>query len=177
MKNYILSFIILSSVVACNDAIPEVDEKSSPSSDSLAAKIDSPKTIAPDKLAGFGLTLEEMQDDSVFIDGSVPTSWEVAGVTDVKGFKFFIKKLQLLVLDNDKAQLAKQIRYPLNKSIKTEEDFIKNYDQVFTKDAKLSIAKINFSQIFRNSKGAMSDAGMVWFAQEGKEFKIIAVNY
>lgn len=176
MKNYILSFIILSSVFSCNDTTPGTDEKSSHVSDSFVAKIDSPKSIAADKLAGFGLTLEEMKDDSVFSDGSVPTSWEVAGITNVKGFKLFIKKLQLLVLDNDKAQLAKQIRYPLNKSIKTEADFIKNYDQVFTKDAKLSIAKINFSQIFRNSKGAMSDAGMVWFAQEENDFKIIAIN-
>jgi len=177
MKNYILSFIILSFVVACSDTIPVTEEKSAIVSDSLAAKIDSPKANAADKLAGFGLTLEEMQDDTVFTDGSVPTSWEVAGITDIKGFKLFIKKLQLLVLDNDKTQLAKQIRYPLNKSIKAEQDFINNYDQVFTKDAKLSIAKINFSQIFRNSKGAMSDAGMVWFSQEGNGFKIIAVNY
>ena len=174
MKNYILSIIILSSVVACNDT---TEEKSSLVLDSLATKIDSPKATVADRLAGFGLTQEESKDDSVFSDGSVPTSWEVAGITDVKAFKLFIKKLQLLVLDNDKEQLAKQIRYPLNKSIKTEVAFIKNYDQVFTKDAKLSIAKINFSQIFRNSKGAMSDGGMVWFAQEGNQFKIIAVNY
>lgn len=176
MKNYILSFIILSSVVSCNDTKTSPEENVVPISDSFASKTDSPKSSTPDKLAGFGLTLEEIQDDSVFSDGSVPTSWEVAGITNVKGFKLFIKKLQLLVLDNDKAQLAKQIRYPLNKSIKTEADFIKNYDQVFTKDAKLSIAKINFSQIFRNSKGAMSDAGMVWFAQEENDFKIIAIN-
>ncbi len=177
MKHYILSFAILVSIVSCSETKTSPAENLFPNSNSSATKTDSPKSTTTNKLAGFGLTLEEMQDDSVFSDGSVPTSWEVAGVSDVKGFKLFIKKLQLLVLDNDKAQLAKQIRYPLNKSIKTEEDFIKNYDQVFTKDAKLSIAKINFSQIFRNSKGAMSDAGMVWFAQEGKEFKIIAVNY
>lgn len=176
MKQYILSFAFLSLVAACNDTATTPEEKSSPIPDSAALKIDSSKSIKADRLAGFGLTLEEMKDDSIFSDGSVPTSWEVAGITDIKGFKLFIKKLQLLVLDNDKAELAKYIRYPLNKSIKTEADFIKNYDQVFTKDAKLSIAKINFSQIFRNSKGAMSDAGMVWFAQEGSEFKIIAVN-
>lgn len=176
MKNYILSFAILSSIIACNNSTATSEDILPPITDSSAAKMDSPVSSASDKLAGFGLTLEEMQDDSVFSDGSVPTSWEVAGIKDIKGFKLFIKKLQLLVLDNDKAELAKQIRYPLNKSIKTEADFVKNYDQVFTKDAKLSIAKINFSQIFRNSKGAMSDAGMVWFAQEGDGFKIIAIN-
>jgi hypothetical protein len=176
MKNYILLFAMLSIFAACNNDKTSTDEKVVTNADSMPAKIDSPKALVPATNLGVGLTLEEMKDDSVFVDGSVPTSWEMAGIKDVKGFKLFIKQLQLLVLDNNKEGLAKQIRYPLGKAIKTEADFIKNYDNIFTKDVKLSIAKINFSQIFRNSKGAMSDAGMVWFSQEGNEFKIIAVN-
>ena len=82
----------------------------------------------------------------------------------------------MLVLNDEKEQLAKLIKYPLGRSVKNEADFIKNYDRIFTKDAKLSIAKINFSQIFRNSKGAMSEEGRVWFQQEANEFKIVAVN-
>jgi hypothetical protein len=175
MKNYILLFAMLSIFVACNNDTSSIDEKPATNTDSVGA-VDSLKAVLPATNLGVGLTLEEMKDDSVFVDGSVPTSWEIAGITDVKGFKLFIKQLQLLVLDNNKEGLAKQIRYPLGKTIKTEADFIKNYDDIFTKDVKLSIAKINFNQIFRNSKGAMSDAGMVWFSQEGNAFKIIAVN-
>ena len=176
MKKYILSIAILPAIFACNETKIPPDVTTIPITGSSPATVDSVKTVKIDNSIGSGLTLEEMKDDSVFSDGSKPTSWEVAGITDVKGFKLFLKRLQLLALNNDKEQLAKLIRYPLGKSIKTAKDFIKNYVRVFTNDVKLSIAKINFSQIFRNSKGAMSEDGKVWFLQEGNEFKIIAVN-
>ena len=179
MKKYILSIIILPAIFACNETkkTPPTDTDPVPViNDSTPAKVDSAKGVKPDNSMGIGLTQEEMTDDTVFSDGSKPTSWDVAGITDVKGFKLFLKQVQLLVLNNDKERLAQLIRYPLSRSIKTEEDFIKNYDRIFSKDAKLSIAKLNFSQVFRNGKGAMSEDGKVWFSQVGKEFKIIAVN-
>jgi hypothetical protein len=176
MKKYILSITILAALLACNETTTIQVSPPDPATDSALQKGDTTKIVKPVKNIGFGLTQEEMADDTLFIDGSRPTSWELAGIKDVKGFKLFIKQLQLLVLNNDKTELAKHIRYPLGKSIKTEADFIKNYDNIFTKDAKLSIAKINFSQIFRNAKGAMSEGGYVWFSQEGDGFKIIAVN-
>jgi len=175
MKKYILSIVVPVALFACNNTANPPATTSDPVIDSPAIKVDTPKIVKVESL-GFGLTQEEMVDDTVFDDGSKPTSWEVAGITDVKGFKLFIKQLQLLVLNNDKVELAKHIRYPLGKSIKNEQDFLKNYDNIFTKDAKLSIAKINFSQVFRNSKGAMSEGGKVWFSQEENGFKIIAVN-
>lgn len=118
----------------------------------------------------------EMKDDSVFVDGSIPTSWENAGFTDVKAFKLFLKQAQLWIMDNDKEKLASIVRYPL-KNIKNPEELVEKYDAVFTKDVKLSFAMINFNQIFRNQQGASTEGGKVWFAQQGKDFKIIAVNY
>lgn len=175
MRNYILTLVSLIVLVACNETkTPAAD--TTQGGDSIVQVRDSGKNVRTEYSIGSGLTLEELKDDTVFADGSKPTTWEAAGFTDVKGFKLFVKKLQLLVLDNDKEQLAKLIRYPLNKSIKSTADFIKNYDSIFTKDVKLSIAAINFSQIFRNSKGAMSEGGMVWFSQIENEFRIIAVN-
>ena len=43
------------------------------------------------------ITLEELAaiDDSIFNDGSIPTSWENAGINDPKALKYFIKKLIL----------------------------------------------------------------------------------
>jgi hypothetical protein len=178
MKKYILSIIIFPAIFACNETKTPAEVKAPPViPDTVPHKADSAKTIKTDNSFGIGLTQEEMMDDTVFTDGSKPTSWEVAGITDVKGFKLFLKQVQSLVLNDDKEQLARLIRYPLGKFIKTEKDFIKNYDRIFSKDAKLSIAKINFSQVFRNSKGAMSEDGKVWFSQAGKDFKIIAVNH
>jgi hypothetical protein len=176
MKKIILPFVLLIILFACNEIAKPVEPSPVMPVDSFPKKTDSAKVFNIDKGLGSGLTQEEMLDDSLFSDGSKPTSWQIAGIADAKSFKLFLKQLQLLVLNNDKENLAKLIRYPFSKSIKTEQDFIKNYDGIFTKDAKLSIAKINFSQIYRNNKGVMTEGGKVWFAQVGNAFKIIAVN-
>ena len=117
----------------------------------------------------------EMKDDSVFADGSIPTSWEVAGITDVRGLKLFLKQTQQWVMSNDKAQLALAVKYPIN-TIKNKEEMMAAYDQVFTKDVKLSFAMINFNQIFRNSKGVMIADGRAWITQDGNSFKIFAIH-
>lgn len=121
---------------------------------------------------------EELKDDSVFADGSKPTSWENAGFTDPKGFKLFLKQLQQYVMLNDKEKLAATLNYPLkNPAIKNAEEFIKQYDTYFTRDVKMSFALVNFNQVFRNDTGAMTNGGKVWFQQVGKDFKITAINY
>lgn len=118
---------------------------------------------------------EELKDDSVFADGSIPSSWENAGITDVKGLKEFLKNAQLWVMNNNKEKLAAAIKYPL-KDIKNEAELVAAYNKVFTKEVKLSFATINFNQIFRNQKGVMLENGKVWINQFGKEFKIFAIN-
>lgn len=121
------------------------------------------------------LSEAEMKDDSVFSDGSIPTSWANAGITDVKGLKLFLKQVQQWVMNNDKEKLAASVRYPL-KGITTEQELIKAYDKVFTRDVKLAFASINFHQIFRNQKGVMLGGGKVWITQTGNEFSIFAIN-
>lgn len=128
-----------------------------------------PKDVSPI------LSLQELQDDSVFTDGSKPTSWENAGITDVKGLKLFLKDLQQAVITNDKAKLAAAVKYPLQ-GLSNAEELVEAYDNVFTKDVKMSFALINFSQIFRNQKGAMTEGGRVWIGQFGNKFKIFAIN-
>lgn len=123
------------------------------------------------------LSAEELKDDSVFKDGSKPTSWDNAGITDVKGLKLFIKQLQQWIISNNKEKLASVVRYPLNKYMKTKENVLANYDLIFTKGVELSFATTNFSQLFRNANGVMLDGGKVWINQQGKGFKIIAINY
>ena len=171
MKKFLLFGLIFSVLVGCNQ--PAKKQISSLPSE----KFDTSIVNKSKDVLTFDLTADELKDDSVFVDGSEPGDWASAGFTDVKGFKVFLKQLQLLVMDNNKIGLSKLIKYPLHNTIKSEKDFIENYDTIFTKDVKLEIAKINFSQIFRNYKGAMTDAGRVWFAQDEAEFKIIAVNF
>lgn len=123
------------------------------------------------------LSPAELIDDSVFTNGSVPSSWKVARVKDVKGLKLFIKQLQQWVISNDKEMLAAAVQYPLDDVIKTKENLIVNYNTVFSKPVKLSLATTNFNQLFRNERGVMLDGGKIWIAQKGDNFKIIVINY
>ena len=171
MKKLLLFGLILSMLAGCNQ--PAKKQISSLPSD----KFDTSIANKSKNVLTFDLTADELKDDSVFVDGSEATDWGTAGFTDVKGFKVFLKQLQLLVMDNNKIGLSKLIKYPLHNTIKTEKEFIEQYDTIFTKDVKLEVAKINFSQIQRNYRGAMTELGRVWFAQEEAQFKIIAVNF
>ena len=90
--------------------------------------------------------------------------------------KLFIKQLQQWTITNDKEKLASVIKYPINKTIKTKEELIANYDAVFTKQVQLSFATVNFNQLFRNAQGVMTNGGKVWIGQKGKAFQIIAIN-
>ncbi|MEP6712654.1 MAG: hypothetical protein ABJA37_09575 [Ferruginibacter sp.] len=174
MKKHILSAAaLLIVVISCkqnknNIAAVKADTTQTVSTSQVESKNETDIAIP-------SLSPQELKDDSVFTDGSIPTSWENAGITDEKGFKLFLKQLQLWVADNDKEKLATAIKYPL-KNIHSAEELVAAYDAVFTKKVKLSFATINFNQIFRNAQGAMTESGLVWFAQQGKGFKIIAVN-
>lgn len=172
MKKYI-SLIFISAVisVSCNQ----------PSKETVAEKIAPIDiTVMPvrsELMKVSALSPAELKDDSVFTDGSIPASWNIAGISNVKGLKLFIKQLQQWVITNDKEMLASAVQFPLNNTIKTKEGLISNYDAVFTKEVKLSLATTNFSQLFRNARGVMLDAGKIWLAQKGNNFKIIAINY
>ena len=175
MKKYFVLIAFVSIVImACNQGRKDAAPVETIQTDTAEKLTDTAKT---ELMQVSALSAEELKDDSVFADGSIPTSWAIAGITDVKGLKLFIKQLQQWVITNDKEKLAAVIKYPLNKTIKTKDQLIANYDMVFTKEVKLSFATINFNQLFRNTKGVMTDGGKVWLIQQGKEFKIIALNY
>lgn len=172
MKKYI-SLIFISAVllVSCNQPSKEtVSEKIAPIDISVMS-------VDSELMKVSALSPAELKDDSVFTDGSIPVSWNIAGISNVKGLKLFIKQLQQWVITNDKEMLASAVQFPLNNTIKTKEGLIVNYDAVFTKEVKLSLATTNFSQLFRNAQGVMLDAGKIWLAQKGNNFKIIAINY
>jgi len=172
MKKYIIIVLVVSFFgMSCHQPKPEMPPLTT--IDTLKKAIISPKMEA---LQVSGLSSDELKDDPVFADGSVPTSWQIAGVTNVKGLKLFIKKLQQWIVTNDKDSLASVVKYPLNKTIKTKANLVEHYDALFTKDVKLSFATLNFSQLFRNAKGVMTTGGKVWFNQQAKKFYIIAIN-
>lgn len=176
MKKYNLLLIASSLffIVSCNS-----NEKGNSTSGTAKADtnlLNAPVTSDSNMIAdALSVSEMEMKDDSVFADGSKPTSWENAGIADVKGLKLFLKQVQQWVMNNDKEKLASIVRYPL-KGIKTEQEMLAAYDKVFTKEVKLSFATINFNQVFRNQQGVMIGNGKVWINQFGKDFKIFAIN-
>ena len=174
MKKYFLFVVTLSiACLACNQSAKQKTEETATIADSTTSSKIGPAT---EIMKVSELSADELKDDSVFADGSKPTSWANAGINDEKGLKLFIKKVQQWIVTNDKEKLGSVIKYPVNKSIKTKEEFISNFDAVFTKQVQLSFATVNFSQLFRNAKGVMTNDGKVWIGQTGKDFKIIAIN-
>jgi hypothetical protein len=164
MKNSFFHYIVFLLLVSCNQhSKPAVEKKESGSA------IDS-------NVIGIPVTDPELEDDSLFADGSKPSSWDAAGITRVMGLKIFVKDLQYIVANDNREEVAKMIRYPLTSTIKTEADFLASYDKIITPKVKDALAKANLRQLFRNYKGVMIGNGDIWIAQEEKEFKIIAIN-
>jgi hypothetical protein len=171
MQKLYLLFIVTFLFVSCHD------NESNDGDPGISKKQWIPPVVAKDtsSISAVALSADEMKDDSVFADGSIPTTWANAGVTDVMGLKLFLKQLQLWVMNNDKKRIATAIAYPL-RDIKNEQEFVNAYDKFFTKEVKLSFATINFSQLFRNQHGVMTDGGKVWIQQFDSAFKIFAIN-
>ncbi len=164
MQNNFLFYIICILLVSCNQ-----DEKTSVEKKESGSAIDS-------NIIGLPVSRPDLEDDSIFDDGSKPSSWDVAGITKVHALKIFVKDLQYMVANENKEEIAKLIRYPLNSTIKTNSDFLSNYDKIITPKVKEALAKANLKQLFRNYKGVMIGDGDIWIAQEEKDFKIIAIN-
>lgn len=171
-RHVIVTAGMLLLIAACHSNPHHSDAQSTDSTTLSLPVATNPEATSSYKIT---ITAREATDDSIFDDGSIPVKWKNAGITNSRNFKLFLKQMQLWIMYNDKAQLASTVRYPL-KDIGTAAELISRYDSVFTKDVKLSFATINFSQVFRNDKGAMIGDGKVWFAQEGNDFRIIAIN-
>ncbi|RYG05694.1 MAG: hypothetical protein EOO02_02985 [Chitinophagaceae bacterium] len=116
-------------------------------------------------------------DDTVFNDGSVPSSWANAGFTDSAAVKRFVKQLQSWTAANQVDSIAAQIAFPLkNPAVKNVDEFKAGFEKYFTSEVKSAIADQKLSQIFRNQQGAMIGQGRVWLTEKNKTIKIFAIN-
>lgn len=165
MKNSFFLYTVFILLASCNQ-----NERPGEAKKESGSAIDS-------NVIGLPLTNPDLEDDSIFADGSKPGSWDVAGITRVYDLKIFVKDLQYIVANGNEEEVANMVRYPLNSTIKTKADFLANYDKIITPKIKDALAKANLRQLFRNYKGVMIGDGDIWIAQEEKEFKIIAINY
>lgn len=164
MKNGFFFYLLFILIASCNQ-----NEKTSIDKKDSGSIIDS-------NTLGIPVINPDLEDDSVFDDGSKPGSWDVAGITKVYALKIFIKDLQYMAANDNKEEISKLIRYPLNSTIKTKSDFLASYNKIITPEIKDDLAKANLKQLFRNYKGVMIGDGAIWIAQEEKDFRIIAIN-
>ena len=176
MRQSFIFCVIVLLFIACNNSSSTkqktVDSVITMSADTVTS-IDVEESIT-DPLV---LTSAEMKDDSVFADGSIPTSWENAGFSDPISVKEFIKKIQYWVANNQKDSVAAIIAYPLRKPvIKNQESLLKNYESVFNDKVKKALLEQNLSQLFRNAQGVMVGNGDLWINETPRGLKIIAIN-
>jgi len=115
----------------------------------------------------------DLSDDPVFINGSIPSTWDIAGITDPIGFKKFLIALQISVINNNKDKAISSLDV-----IKfAKYDTLNNYDKLFNKKVVDAFKNMNIHQIFRNYQGAMIGNGTVWFKQNSNgTFSIFAIN-
>lgn len=171
-------FVLL--VMACNNAAeqPAAETKAdsvSTTPDHTDLKNAQDSLPAADPLA---ITDAELKDDSVFTDGSIPTSWANAGIDDPVSLKRFIKHLQLWVTQGQKDSVAAAIDFPMkNPAVKTSAIFLAKYDTYINNKVKKVLQEQQLNQIFRNYNGAMIGNGELWIAQTKKGFRIVAINH
>lgn len=116
---------------------------------------------------------EDFSDNAIFADGSVPSTWETAGITDPIAFKKFLITLQSAILNHDKETVISS----LDKKIGTKEYILKNYNTIFNQKVEDAFKTMNIHEIFRNYQGAMIGNGTVWFEQnKDGTFSVLAIN-
>ena len=82
-------------IVSCNNSTDNAksaeDTAAATVKDNTAIKVDSAVVV----ISPIDLTTDEMKDDTVFADGSRPTSWADAGIDDPIAFKKFLKHYRI----------------------------------------------------------------------------------
>lgn len=143
--------------------------------DSLQANT-TPKDIpGQNPTTGINYDAEIAAQDSVFEDGSTPSSWANAGFTDPVAFKRFIIQFKDWVRHDNVDSVAAHIRFPMKK-IATAEDLKTKYTSVFNEHVKTAIANQHLDHFFRNQDGAMFDGGLIWFTASNNGYFITAIN-
>ena len=177
MKKIVFVICCISiAAMACNSqsSNSQATDTSTSKTDTVPASDTSAKTTPA---TSSELSSSEIPDDSVFADGSKPSSWQDAGFTNPANFKKFLQKLQSWVADGNKDSVASVIAYPLrNPKVKDKATFIAKYDDYITANVKKALKEQNLKQVFRNSQGAMIGDGKLWFNETKDGYRIIAIN-
>ncbi|WP_346315916.1 hypothetical protein [Chitinophaga sp. YIM B06452] len=131
--------------------------------------------VAPPPTVDQQVAAQTQAQDTLFEDGTVPTSWSTAGFDDPAGFKQFLLRFKDWVKNDRKDSIAAHIQFPL-REYKTEKSFLDGYNKIFDASLKATVDSQRLDRIFRNAQGAMIGSGEIWFASLPDGYRIIAIN-
>ncbi|MND45591.1 hypothetical protein D3C80_364540 [compost metagenome] len=120
-------------------------------------------------------TTQISAQDSLFDDGSIPTSWANAGFNNSTDFKHFLIKFKDWVKTDNQDSIAAHIKFPL-KNVNSAAAFKHKYVDLFDTTLKKTIEEQRLDRIFRNTDGAMIGNGVIWFSESNNNYYIIAIN-
>lgn len=109
----------------------------------------------------------------------------VGGIDNPVKFEEMFNEVKKFVSEDNKEKVSEYILYPLrvnhdksSTEIKTTDEFIKNYDNIFTEEVKKAFLNQDVKQTFVNYQGVMVGDGEIWFgsSQDSSKYGIIAIN-
>ncbi len=123
----------------------------------------------------FAPEVTDLDARPVFEDGSIPTTWRVAGFSDPAGFLEWLRTFQGWVANGDRERVLGAVRLPLHQ-IKTREALEAKYDELFSEPVRRVVAKAKLNRIWRNYQGAMIGSGVLWFGEAAEGDRVSAIN-
>ncbi|WP_123864570.1 hypothetical protein [Chitinophaga barathri] len=113
--------------------------------------------------------------DTLFEDGTIPSTWSNAGFDDPEGFKQFLLRFKDWVKNDRKDSVILHVQFPL-RQYKTAKSLEQHYDKIFDASLKALVDTQRLDRIFRNYQGAMIGSGQIWFASMPDGYRITAIN-
>lgn len=113
--------------------------------------------------------------DTVFADGSRPSTWDIAGFSDPVAFKKFIALFKDWVAHDQADSVIAHVKFPLA-HYKTAAELKAKYSEVFDSTMKAVVIQQPLNSIFRNYQGAMLGNGQLWWNELDGQYRIIAIN-
>ncbi len=162
--------LLLPLLLACNTATQKTTADSS-----IVDGVKDLVPVAPPPSVDQQVAAQVQAQDTLFEDGTVPTSWSAAGFDDPAGFKQFMLRFKDWVKNDQKDSVTAHVQFPL-REYKTEKSFLTSYGKIFDASLKAKVDSQRLDRIFRNQQGAMIGSGEIWFASLPNGYRIIAIN-
>jgi hypothetical protein len=173
LRIHLMILVIPLMLAGCHSKTPSTAAAPYDSSTVTPAGKDSLSAGAPSDIDS--LEVQIRAQDSVFEDGSRPTSWKNAGFNHPERFKRFLILFKDWVKKDQEDSVAAHIRYPI-RGAGTAAWFKEQYVHIFNHHLKTVIARQRLDRVFRNGQGAMIGNGDVWFVERGGQYWVSALN-